>query len=103
MSLYLVSPSGDCEIVQGGSSASESSSNNDDDDDDIDSEFDNSVGDNEIRSGNNNIENTNVNPSNQQQVEGQFLRYENPTLGMSVQYPSDWQIEGEQGEQVTFH
>jgi hypothetical protein len=48
---YHRSPSGDCESVQGGSSASESSSNNDDDDDDgIDSESDNSVGDNEIRS-----------------------------------------------------
>jgi len=99
---YHRSPSGDCESVQGGSSASESSSNNDDDDDDIDSVFDSSVGDNEIRGGNNNVENTNVNPSIQQQVGGQFLRYENPTLGISVQYPSDWQIEEEQGEQVTF-
>src|SRR5918994_194220 len=72
---YHRSPSGDCEKVTDGSPVSDSS---------------------------NNVENTNVIPSIQQQLGGQFLRYENPTLGISVQYPSDWQIEGEQGEQVTF-
>jgi hypothetical protein len=36
------------------------------------------------------------------QAQQQFQNYQNPTLGFSIQYPSDWQIEEEPGEQVTF-
>jgi hypothetical protein len=47
-------------------------------------------------------ENTNVIPSTQQQIQGEFPRYENPTLGISVQHPSDWLLVGESDDKLNF-
>src|SRR4029453_701550 len=48
----------------------------------------------------NTLEGTNVIPSTQQQVP--FPRYENPTLGISVQHPSDWLLVGESDDKLNF-
>ena len=48
------------------------------------------------------VEGTNVIPSTQQQIQGQFPRYENPTLGISVQHPSDWLLVGESDDKLNF-
>lgn len=48
------------------------------------------------------VENTNVIPSAQQQLQGQFPRYENPNLGISVQHPSDWLLVGESDDKLNF-
>jgi hypothetical protein len=45
---------------------------------------------------------TNVIPSTQQQIKGQFPRYENPTLGITVQHPSDWLLVGESDDKLNF-
>jgi hypothetical protein len=36
------------------------------------------------------------------QDQQQLQNYQNPTLGIRIQYPLDWQVEEEEGEQVTF-
>jgi PsbP-like protein len=46
------------------------------------------------------LEGTNIIPSTQQQVP--FPRYENPTLGISVQHPSDWLLVGESDDKLNF-
>ena len=48
------------------------------------------------------VENTNVIPSTQQQIQGEFPRYENPNLGISVQHPSDWLLVGESDDKLNF-
>src|SRR5829696_4893260 len=47
-------------------------------------------------------ENTNVIPSTQQQIQGEFPRYENPNLGISVQHPPDWLLVGESDDKLNF-
>jgi hypothetical protein len=101
---YHRSPTGDCERVTDGSPVSDSSNNDDDsddDDNDVESRSDNLE---DLFSGSNddNVENTNVIPSTQQQIQGQFPRYENPTLGISVQHPSDWLLVGESDDKLNF-
>src|SRR5688572_22650923 len=46
---------------------------------------------------------SNVIPSTQQQIQGEFPRYENPNLGISVQHPSDWQIEEKGANNVNLY
>jgi hypothetical protein len=53
-------------------------------------------------SDNNVVENTNVIPSTQQQIQGQFPRYENPTLGISVQHPFDWVLVEKTDDKLNF-
>ena len=48
------------------------------------------------------VKNTNVIPSTQQQIQGEFPRYENPNLGISVQHPSDWLLVGESDDKLNF-
>jgi PsbP-like protein len=48
------------------------------------------------------VKGTNVVPTTQQQIQGQFPRYENPTLGISVQHPSDWLLVGESDDKLNF-
>ena len=48
------------------------------------------------------VESTNVIPSTQQQIQGEFPRYENPNLGISVQHPSDWLLVGESDDKLNF-
>src|SRR5829696_3982707 len=48
------------------------------------------------------FENSNVIPSTQQQIQGEFPRYENPNLGISVQHPSDWLLVGESDDKLNF-
>ena len=48
------------------------------------------------------VESTNVIPSSQQQIQGEFPRYENPNLGISVQHPSDWLLVGESDDKLNF-
>jgi hypothetical protein len=47
-------------------------------------------------------ENTNVIPLTQQQTQGEFPRYENPNLGISIQHPSDWLLVGESDDKLNF-
>jgi hypothetical protein len=36
------------------------------------------------------------------QTQQQFQNYQNPTLGVSIQYPSDWELEEESNDKLRF-
>jgi hypothetical protein len=48
------------------------------------------------------VDGTNVIPTTQEQKQGQFPRYQNPTLGISVQHPPDWLLVGESDDKLNF-